>query len=129
MKSALKDLPRGTVYGDESSKIGFIGIGSTYGVILEAMGLLAKEGVSSKYYKPLTILPMEDAIGSFLDSCDEVYVVEQNQSGQLSNLITLKFGRHKRLHNILKFDGNLFRPREISQRVLQIREKQSVIVH
>ncbi|MCZ6724914.1 MAG: 2-oxoacid:acceptor oxidoreductase subunit alpha [Thaumarchaeota archaeon] len=129
MKSALKDLPRGTVYGDESSKIGFIGIGSTYGVILEAMGLLAKEGVSSKYYKPLTILPLEDAIGSFLDSCDEVYVVEQNQSGQLSNLITLKFGRHKRLHNILKFDGNLFRPREISQRVLQIREKQSAIVH
>ncbi len=71
---------------------------------------------------------MEDAIGGFLDSCDEVYVVEQNQSGQISNLINLKFGRHKQMHNILRFDGNLFRPREISNRVMEIRETQSAIV-
>jgi len=129
IKSALKDLPQGSVYGDESSKIGIIGIGSTYGVILEAMAHLAREGVSSKYYKPLTISPMEDAIGGFIDSCDEVHVVEQNQGGQLSNLIILKFGRPKRLHKILKFDGNLFRPREIAQKVMEFREKESVIVH
>ncbi len=129
MKSALKDLPRGTVYGDESSKVGFVGIGSTYGVILEAMAHLAKDGISSKYFKPLTIWPMDNEIGVFIDSCDELYVVEQNQTGQLSNLITLKFGRHKRLHNILKFDGNLFRPREISKKVMEFREKESVIIH
>ncbi|MCH8022675.1 MAG: 2-oxoacid:acceptor oxidoreductase subunit alpha, partial [Thaumarchaeota archaeon] len=57
MKFALKDLPRGSVYGDETSKVGFIGIGSTYGVILEAMAHLARAGISSKYFKPLTIWP------------------------------------------------------------------------
>lgn len=128
MKSALKDLPRGSIYGDETSKVGFIGIGSTYGVILEAMTQLARAGISSKYFKPLTIWPMGDEIGVFINGCDEVYVVEQNQTGQLSNLISLKFGHHKQLHNILKFDGNLFRPREISQKVMDFREKESLII-
>ncbi|MFQ6010885.1 MAG: 2-oxoacid:acceptor oxidoreductase subunit alpha [Nitrososphaerales archaeon] len=107
MKSVLKDLPGGRVFGDENSRIGFIGIGSTYGVVLEAMDNLAAKGINSKYLRPLTICPMDDEIGRFTASCDEVYVVEQNQTGQLSNLINLRFGQHKRLYNILKFDGKL----------------------
>ncbi|GIS90940.1 MAG: hypothetical protein CM1200mP20_09810 [Pseudomonadota bacterium] len=54
------DLPRAIIHGARTAEIGFIGIGMTHGVILEAQEILAERGFSVQYHQPQTLWPMLD---------------------------------------------------------------------
>ena len=87
-RSREKRIAQGRVISATlSAKIGFIGIGSLFGVILEAMEDLKKEGIKTQYLQPRTIWPVLEDILDFIDKCSRVYVVELNAQAQLAHIL------------------------------------------
>ena len=116
---AKKELPRGRHFGDPGAKIGFIGIGSLFGVILEAMEDLKKEGLKTQYLQPRTIWPVLEDILAFIEKCSRVYVVELNAQAQLAHILIHQGADPGKIVNILRFDGIPYRPAELVKSVLQ----------
>jgi 2-oxoglutarate ferredoxin oxidoreductase subunit alpha len=112
-----KDFIEPQEFGDKSARIGIIGLGSTYGVIRTAIDTIAKENTNVKYLQIRMLLPFPtESVKKFVDSCDRVYVVEHNASGQLTRQILYRIGLKeniKKVKSILRYDGLAFRPIEI----------------
>ena len=109
MKTMLSELPRAGRYGDQNSRIGIIGIGMCFGVILEAMDTLADRGIDTQYFQPRTLWPMLDETIEFVNQCDIVYVVELNAGGQLAGLLIREGAEAERIANLLHYDGTPIR--------------------
>jgi 2-oxoglutarate/2-oxoacid ferredoxin oxidoreductase subunit alpha len=116
---AKKELPAARQFGDRKAEIGFIGIGSLFGVIVEAMEDLEKEGIKTRYMQPRTIWPVLDEIREFISSCKKVYVVELNAQAQLAHIFMHQGADPGKLISILKYDGIPFRPAELVKRILE----------
>jgi 2-oxoglutarate ferredoxin oxidoreductase subunit alpha len=119
MEVAKKDLPKARHYGDPESKVGFIGIGMMFGVILEAMKELEKEGLSTKYLQPRTIWPMLDETIEFINNCDRVYVIDLNAGAQLAHLFAHQGADRDKIISIVRYDGLPYRPRDLVRQVLE----------
>lgn len=122
LETAMADLPQPKIWGNTDAKVGFIGVGCTFGPIQETIERLKEKGVESKYFQPLCIWPLQkDAIEGFVESCEAVFIVEQNYTGQLANLIKLacKKSHDEKITSLLRYDGSMFKSREIAQGVLQ----------
>jgi 2-oxoglutarate/2-oxoacid ferredoxin oxidoreductase subunit alpha len=119
LERAKSELPKGIIHGKESSRVGVIGFGSTYGPILEAMGQLKQRKIDVKYHQIRTIWPLlEDDLRTFSDNLDIVFVVENNYQGQLASLIRSSLTEKSNIvESIIKFDGTSFRPKEIANAV------------
>ncbi|MEQ8232803.1 MAG: 2-oxoacid:acceptor oxidoreductase subunit alpha [Gammaproteobacteria bacterium] len=118
LETMKPDLPRAVNHGVETADIGFIGVGMTYGVILEAMDLLAEHGIYAQYHQPRTLFPMLDETPAFTRRCHRTYVVEYSATAQLAKLIVAQGGEQANIHNILKYDGTPMRAEELVRRVL-----------
>jgi 2-oxoglutarate ferredoxin oxidoreductase subunit alpha len=68
--------------------VGIIAYGSTDPAIVEARDLLAAQGVATSYLR-LRALPLEQTTRDFVARHDLVCVVEQNQDGQMRQLVQL----------------------------------------
>jgi len=68
-----------------------------------------------KSYGVSDMLPFPtDQVEAFIESVDEVLVVEMTASGQFRGLIQKNLGRYgERLSSLLKYNGNPFEPAEI----------------
>lgn len=119
MEEAKKDLPKGRLFGDQESKIGLIGIGMMYGIILEAMEELEKEGISTKYLQPRTIWPMLDETIEFINGCDRVYVVDLNAGAQLAHIFMHQGAEKNKIISITRYDGLPYRPGILVKQVLE----------
>jgi 2-oxoglutarate/2-oxoacid ferredoxin oxidoreductase subunit alpha len=119
IEHAKSELPRARHFGDKSAKIGFIGIGSLFGVIMEAMEDLKREGINTAYLQPRTVWPVLEDILGFIDKCSRVYVVELNAQAQLAHILMHQGADPAKIINILKYDGIPFRPAELAKRVLE----------
>lgn len=119
MQSMLPELPRAGRFGDQSSKIGFIGIGMCFGVILEAMDSLADRGIDTQYFQPRTLWPMLDETIDFVDACDVVFVVDLNAGGQLAGLLVREGAAADRIERILHYDGTPIRSDAIVKHVVE----------
>jgi 2-oxoglutarate/2-oxoacid ferredoxin oxidoreductase subunit alpha len=116
---AKNDLPRGRIFGSADAKIGIIGIGSTYGPIMESMAQLEKKGTKVKFHQLRTVFPMlEDDLSEFTGSLNRVFVVENNYQGQLAKMIRSMTPDNQKIVNITKFDGTSFKPMEITDAIL-----------
>jgi len=109
MKTMLPELPRAGRFGDQTSKIGIIGIGMTFGVILEALDTLADRGIDAQYFQPRTLWPMLDETIEFINGCDVVYVVDLNAEGQLAGLFVREGADATRIRKLLHYDGTPIR--------------------
>ena len=109
MKAMLPELPRARRFGDQDAKIGFIGIGLTFGVILEAMDSLADRGIDTQYFQIRTLWPMLDETIEFINACDVVYVVDLNATAQLASLCVREGADTTRIRNLLHYDGTPIR--------------------
>ncbi|MBI4696536.1 MAG: 2-oxoacid:acceptor oxidoreductase subunit alpha [Gammaproteobacteria bacterium] len=116
--SMVPDLPRAGRYGDPTAKIGFIGVGLTYGTILEAMEALADHGIATQYFQPKTVWPVLDETLEFIASCDRVYVVEYNSTAQLAKLFVREGADGSKIENVLKYDGAVLQISELVAEVL-----------
>ncbi|MGE4616426.1 MAG: 2-oxoacid:acceptor oxidoreductase subunit alpha, partial [Gammaproteobacteria bacterium] len=117
MRTVVPDLPLAISHGPNDAEIGFIGVGMAYGVILEAMDLLADQGIATQYHQPRTLWPMLDETVAFTYSCRKVYVVEYNATAQLAKLIIGQGGDRKHIDSVLKYDGTPMRAEDIVDHV------------
>ena len=123
MKTMLPDLPRAGRFGDLESKIGIIGIGMTFGVILEALDTLADRGIDAQYFQPRTLWPMLDETIDFINQCDVVYVVDLNAEAQLAGLFIRQGAEATRIRKLLHYDGTPIRSDAVVEFVVQDQEK------
>jgi 2-oxoglutarate ferredoxin oxidoreductase subunit alpha len=118
LQAASKNLIASRVWGDRKAKVGILGTGSTLGAIVEAQGQLARKGIPTKFLQLRTLWPFPvKETEAFLNSCRQVFVVENNFSGQLSQLVKSQVEVCPRFKNILKYSSLPFKPMDISRRI------------
>ena len=118
LETLRPELPKAVTYGVETAEIGFIGVGMTYGVILETMDMLAESDIHTQYHQLRTIHPMLEETAVFVNRCNVVFVLEYNAGAQLANIIIANGGNAKKIKNILRFDGVPMNSKEIVKEVL-----------
>lgn len=98
----------------EEADLLIVGFNSTRGAIEEAMERLERDGLKVNHAHMRLIHPFPaEEMRPLIESAKKVVVVEHNATGQLANLIKMNVGFAEKIHNILKFDGNPFKPVEI----------------
>lgn len=89
----------------DGAEIGLISYGSNDAAIQEARDLLNAAGVPASYLR-LRALPLEDRLAEFIRQHGRVYVIENNQDGQMHGLIQLHTPADAdRIVSIAKCDG------------------------
>ena len=121
---AMRDeLPRAVLHGVADADIAIVGYGANTGPISEAVDRLCGAGVPVRFLQLRTLWPLpEDELRVFLHGAQHVFVVENNYTGQLMQLIRTVVGPLDALHGVRKYDGRPFRPIEIIEPIQQIAE-------
>jgi 2-oxoglutarate ferredoxin oxidoreductase subunit alpha len=91
IQRATKSLPAPFVRQAQAAKLGLLTIGGCHAACIEALDLLAKDGITLDYMR-VRSFPFGEDVARFLDAHDVTFVVEQNRDGQLRNLLTLETG-------------------------------------
>jgi 2-oxoglutarate ferredoxin oxidoreductase subunit alpha len=113
--SARKDLIRSKIWGKRTSDIGIIGCGSILGPTQEAMEQLLDSGIETKYMQIRTLWPfLSTEVENFINSCERIFVVDNNFEGQLKHLIKSQVNHKDEIESIVNYSGQTFRPLEIS---------------
>ena len=106
--------------GEEDAEVTLVGWGSTYGTIMEAVDLLAVQGIKCNQLSIKWIVPFHaDAITDILSKAKKVIVVENNESGQFYRYMRSETGLSVEGH-IRKYDGEPFAPHHIVDGVLDL---------
>ena len=106
-----------THYGPADADYGIMTFGSQQGTAAEAVDQLNAAGESVKLLgvSELAPYPVEE-VTEFVESVEEVLVVEMNASAQFRGLTQKELGRYgDRLSSLLKYNGNPFEPGEIAE--------------
>ncbi|MBI2944161.1 MAG: 2-oxoacid:acceptor oxidoreductase subunit alpha [Candidatus Wallbacteria bacterium] len=104
-ETAKSRVPAPIVKNGGDGEVGLLAYGTSHWAVLESCDQLAALGVKADYAR-LRALPLPDAVEQFLASHRRVYVVEQNQSGQMMALLRMHFPAHAgKLRSILHYDG------------------------
>ena len=115
LRSVSKDLIPPKIWGDRIAEVGMISFGSTFGPIEEAMERLKEKGVQTKFLQMRTLWPFSSQkVQAFASKCREIFVVENNYSGQLSSLIRSQVRNIPKIKSILNYSGLAFRPSDIT---------------
>ena len=102
---ARERVPAPVVTKRRFAKAGIIAIGSSDVAVVEALDLLANDGMPLDYMR-LRAFPFCDDVREFISRFDEVFVVEQNRDAQLRSLLTLDLDIDpQRLVSVLHYDG------------------------
>jgi len=101
--------------GPEDADYGILTFGSQQGTVEEAVGRLNDAGHSVKSLSVMDLMPYpEEEVTEFIESVDEVLVVEMNASAQFRGLTQKELGRFgEKLTSLLKYNGNPFEPAEV----------------
>jgi 2-oxoglutarate/2-oxoacid ferredoxin oxidoreductase subunit alpha len=91
IQRATKAVPAPLLHTKPGHKLGLVTIGGCHAACVEAMDLLAKEGIVVDYMR-VRGFPFGEEIGAFLDAHDINFVVEQNRDAQLRSLLMLETG-------------------------------------
>jgi 2-oxoglutarate/2-oxoacid ferredoxin oxidoreductase subunit alpha len=120
MDGVLPLLPPPALFGAADARVTLLGWGSTEGVIREAIGQLAEEGITANNLQIKWLVPLHvDAILAILSACAKVIVVENNYSGQFARYLRSESGFAAAGH-IRKCDGEPFMPHHIAEGVKAI---------
>jgi len=109
--TALKFCPQPIFLGSPTAKKLIISWGSTKGPILQALSQI-KDKKSFALLHLRTLWPINPNLKLLIKPFQKIIVVENNQSGQLSQLLKSQFDFNPD-HQILKFDGRPFFPEEL----------------
>jgi 2-oxoglutarate ferredoxin oxidoreductase subunit alpha len=112
----MLDPPR--LVGQEGAAVTLVGFGSTEGVVLEAIELLAgEEGVAANQLNIRWIVPFHvDAVKEILSASARVIIIENNFSGQFARFLRSETGIEADGF-IRKYDGEPFMPHHIVEAV------------
>ncbi|WP_336359162.1 2-oxoacid:acceptor oxidoreductase subunit alpha [Haladaptatus sp. ZSTT2] len=109
------DASHQTTFGPEDAEYGIITWGSQQGAVMDAVSALNDAGHSVKGLGVSDLMPFpKKDLAAFLESVDEVIVVEMNATGQFRGLARKELGLYgEKMASLLKFDGNPFIPQDI----------------
>ncbi len=71
------------------TRLGLLTVGACHAACIEALDLLARDGVPVDYMR-VRGFPFSDDVAKFIDAHDVTFVVEQNRDAQLRSLLTLE---------------------------------------
>jgi 2-oxoglutarate ferredoxin oxidoreductase subunit alpha len=91
IQRAIRSLPAPVVRSAPGAKLGLVTVGGCHAACIEALDLLAKDGIALDYMR-VRAFPFAEDVAAFLDAHEVTFVVEQNRDGQLRNLLTLETG-------------------------------------
>jgi 2-oxoglutarate ferredoxin oxidoreductase subunit alpha len=115
-------LPKGHEWGDDTARVGLLGVGILEGVMTEAVERLETMGKHFHCHRPRTLWPVLDDTLEFINSHDRVYVIEQSQSAQLADLLRSRGAATDRIHSILRYDGLQYTTGELVAAILEREE-------
>jgi len=114
MTGAEEDIPGPSFYGSEEAGVTFLGWGSTYGPLREAVDRINEDQPGSAnmlHFSALHPFPLE-ATEALLERAGRTVVVEGNSTGQMETLLRARTGRSVD-GAIYKYDGRAFTPEYI----------------
>ncbi len=91
IQNAAGAVPAPVVTLTAGARMGVITVGGCHAACVEALDLLAAEGIRLDYMR-VRGFPFGDAVRAFLDAHDLCFVVEQNRDGQLRTLLAIDTG-------------------------------------
>jgi 2-oxoglutarate/2-oxoacid ferredoxin oxidoreductase subunit alpha len=91
IQNAAKALPAPIIKKTPGAKMGLITVGGCHAACVEAMDLLAKDGIHLDYMR-VRGFPFSDEVHQFLAEHEVNFVVEQNRDAQLRSLLMLDTG-------------------------------------
>lgn len=105
ISNASEKAPQPIVEKESGAAIGVVAYGSTHAAMPEARDLLAARGIKTNYLR-LRALPLNGAVEKFVEECENVYVVEQNQQGQMANLMRMEYPKVAgKIQSVLHYNG------------------------
>ena len=105
IEGAAEALPAPEVRLADDARVGLVTVGGCRGAVLEAVELLAEEGITLDFLR-VTGFPFSAAVEEFLLSHDFNIVVEQNRDAQLKRLLMLETAVPKiKLASVLDYGG------------------------
>lgn len=105
IENAKQKAPQPVVEKVPGAKAGIVAYGSTHAALVEARDLLAAKGLKTNYLR-IRSLPLNGKIEAFIKECEHVYVVEQNQQGQMANLMKMEYPAVAgKLRPVLHYNG------------------------
>ena len=113
-------MPTPGVDINRKASIGIIAYGTTHWAIIESRDQLSAEADLQTSYYRVCAYPFRNALASFIERHDRVYVVEQNRDAQMLSLIRLDISAKlvTRLRSVLHYSGNPIDARTISDSIL-----------
>jgi 2-oxoglutarate ferredoxin oxidoreductase subunit alpha len=91
IQGAARALPAPFLRTSAGTKIGLVTVGGCHAACMEALDLLAKEGIAIDYMR-VRAFPFADDVAAFLESHQVNFIVEQNRYAQLRSLLMLETG-------------------------------------
>ncbi len=88
---AATHVPAPGLHGHAGADVGLISIGGCHAAVLEALDLLHDHGIDAEYMR-IRGFPFAPSVHEFLESHEQVFVVEQNRDAQLRSLLALETG-------------------------------------
>jgi 2-oxoglutarate/2-oxoacid ferredoxin oxidoreductase subunit alpha len=105
IQGARRALPAPIVQTRPGAKMGILTVGGCHAACVEAMDILAQEGLPLDYMR-VRGFPFGDDVRKFLESHEVNFVVEQNRDGQLRSLLMLETGVHvEKLESVRYYGG------------------------
>jgi 2-oxoglutarate ferredoxin oxidoreductase subunit alpha len=102
MNQVIGDSLSPVLSGDENYQTLFVGWGSTFHVIREALERSGKKGTAHLHFPQ--VYPLAPLVRGQLEQARKIVVVENNATGQFGRLLKTFSGREPD-HTILKYDG------------------------
>lgn len=124
LESARDHLPKGRRHGNQDAPIGLIGINGAYGACIDAVEVLAEQGVEAQLLQPLTIWPVIEETLEFISERDRVYIIEHNSSGQLAGILRHAGADQTKMRSVLRYNGRPIRPIDISHEIASLERQQ-----
>jgi len=101
-------------FGESEADTLILSWGSNEGAVVEAIDMLADDGIDVRFISVPYIFPRPD-LGDAIDDADEVFVVECNNNGQFADL--LERDALTRLNRINKYNGVRFTADELAEQI------------
>lgn len=106
-ETARTAVPAPVLERDATGAVGVIAFGSSHTAVQETLDQLAGEAGLAAAYLRLRALPIAPAVAEFIRRFERVYVIEQNQNGQLFDLLRVDLPNElaARLRSVRHYSG------------------------
>jgi 2-oxoglutarate ferredoxin oxidoreductase subunit alpha len=91
IQGATRAVPAPVIQTKAGAKMAIVTVGGCHAACLEALDLLAKDGIALDYMR-VKGFPFGDDVRKFLEAHEVNFIVEQNRDAQLRSLLTLETG-------------------------------------